>query len=82
VPLNTRTVAQGKRFSLLRETLATLRAAGIQPEVRAAKGSHALVSWRDAAGTRHAVCVSQASSEWHHANARRQLRRLLEGQPA
>jgi hypothetical protein len=79
VPLTNRSALKGKRFLLLRETLATLRAAGIDPEVRAAKGSHALVSWRDAAGIRRAVCVSQNPGEWHHANARRQLRRLLEG---
>ena len=80
--LNTRTLPKSKCFALLREILATLRTAGIEPKVRAARGSHVLVTWHDAAGTRRAVCVSQTSNEWHHANARRQLRRLLEGQTA
>jgi hypothetical protein len=31
---------QGKRFSILHEALATLRAAGIRPDVRSGKGSH------------------------------------------
>jgi hypothetical protein len=80
VSLNTRTLPKGKRFSLLRETIASLRAVGIQPDVRPAKGSHVLISWHDAAGTRRAICVSRDSGEWHHAlNVRRQLRRVLSG---
>jgi hypothetical protein len=81
--LNARSLPQGKRFSLLRETIASLRAVGIQPDVRSAKGSHVLVSWRDADGMRRVICVSQDSGEWHHALlVRQQLRRILNGHPA
>jgi hypothetical protein len=80
--LNARNYPKGKRFSTLHDLLATLRAAGIQPEVRRARGSHVLISWHDTAGTRRAVSVGMTSGEWHHANARRQLRHILKGLPA
>jgi hypothetical protein len=83
VSLHTGSFPKGKRFSILHETIATLRAAGIQPAMRSAKGSHVLISWHDAAGTRRVICVSRTSGEWHQAlNVRQKLRRILRGRPA
>jgi hypothetical protein len=83
VSLHSNSLPKGKRFSILHDAIATLRAAGIQPEVRSAKGSHVLVSWHDAAGLRRVICVSRNSGEWHQALlVRQQLRRILKGHPA
>jgi hypothetical protein len=63
--------------------MSALRAAGIQPDVRAAKGSHVSLSWHDAAGIRHVICVSRNSGERHQTKkVRADLRRALIGRPA
>jgi hypothetical protein len=78
--LDKRNLPKGKRFELLREAVALVVAAGFDPEVRRARGSHHLIIWRDTAGTRRVVCVAKSSSEWHwELNARRDLRRALSG---
>jgi len=81
--LHNGSLPKGKRFSILHETIQTLRAAGIQPAVRSAKGSHFLVSWHDPAGVRRVICVGRDSGDWNHAKIfRANLRRILEGRPS
>jgi hypothetical protein len=61
---------------ILRETLDTLSAAGIEPEVRQSK--HIKVSWCDPAGNRRLLVVSRSpSSRFALARNRAVLRRLL-----
>jgi hypothetical protein len=80
MPLTSMSLPQGKRFSILHEAIATLRAAGLEPKVRPAKGSHFLISWRDAVGVRRAICVSRDSGDWNQTKIfRANLRRVLRG---
>jgi hypothetical protein len=78
--LDKRNLPKGKGFELLREAVALVIAAGFDPEVRPARGSHHLIIWRDTAGTRRVVCVAKASGEWHQRLLiHRNLRNALSG---
>jgi hypothetical protein len=80
VSLNTQSLPKGKRFLILHESLATLRAHGITPEVSRAKGSHFKIQWFDGKGRRRIICVALTSGEWRQSkNASRTLQRMLEG---
>jgi hypothetical protein len=61
---------------ILRETLATLGAAGIKPDVR--QGKHIKVTWHDAAGRRQVLVISMSPSNRRAIYRNRALlRRLL-----
>jgi hypothetical protein len=78
MPLN---LPKSKCSSLLRETLTTLHAIGIQPEMRAAKGSHVLVTWHDGTGIRRAICIPRDVGDQSKVY-RAKLRRILRGHSA
>jgi hypothetical protein len=61
---------------ILDETLATLDAAGIKPDVR--HGKHIKVTWHDAAGRRRILVISISPSDYRALRQNRALlRRLL-----
>jgi hypothetical protein len=61
---------------ILRETLATLSAAGFKPKVR--HGKHLKVAWHDAAGRRQVLVISVSPSDRRAVRQNRALlRRLL-----
>jgi hypothetical protein len=64
------------RNEVLRDTLATLAAAGIKPTIT--QNSHIKVQWRDAGGHRHTLVVSSSTRSRSALKANRTiLRRLL-----
>jgi hypothetical protein len=63
---------------ILRETLDTLRAAGIKPEVRQSK--HIKVTWRDSTGHGYLLVISRSpSARRTRVKTRSTLRRLIRG---
>jgi hypothetical protein len=80
--LHNGSLPQGKRFSILHETIATLRAAGIRPEVRSGRGSHFKLVWHDRLGAQRTFSVPRNSGEWHQSRVYAgKLRRILEARP-
>jgi hypothetical protein len=64
---------------ILRETLATLNAAGFKPGVQ--HGKHIKVTWHDAAGRRHILVISISLSNRRALQRNRALLRRLLKQP-
>jgi hypothetical protein len=61
---------------LLKDTLAILAAAGVEPEVRQSK--HVKIRWQDSAGNRRLLVISRSpSTRFALYRNRRILRRLL-----
>jgi hypothetical protein len=78
VSLHSRTLSKNK---YLRETLTTLRAAGIEPEI--SQNKHTKFTWHDVMGHKRILIVAISPSDWRSVrNAQARLRRMLSGRPA